>query len=187
MPRLIAPDVRVRESFVAAMAEFAAEGRGGDRTIIGRDLAEHSDQWRTADGFAAFVAAMRTEERQPRRSGLVPQTTWWWVEGPERAPEFLGRIAVRHRLTDALRRVGGHIGYDVRRSRRREGHATAMLAAALPLAHAMGIDPALITCDATNMASRRVIERNGGRRTPAPSATPTPGFLHFWVPTTLRS
>ena len=36
---------------------------------------------------------------------------------------------------DLLRR-GGHIGYDVRPSARRRGHATAMLAAALPLAAA---------------------------------------------------
>ena len=32
-------------------------------------------------------------------------------------------------LNDVLRELGGHIGYDVRRSRRREGHARAMLAA----------------------------------------------------------
>jgi predicted acetyltransferase len=37
-----------------------------------------------------------------------------------------------------------------------------MLRAALPIAHALGIDPALLTCDAGNAASRRVIERCGG-------------------------
>ena len=37
-----------------------------------------------------------------------------------------------------------------------------MLAAVLPEAHARGIDPALLTCDADNVASRRVIEANGG-------------------------
>ena len=38
-----------------------------------------------------------------------------------------------------------------------------MLAAALPLAAALGIDPALMDCDADNVASLRVIEKNGGR------------------------
>ena len=38
-----------------------------------------------------------------------------------------------------------------------------MLAAALPLATALGIDPARLDCDADNPASRRVIEKNGGR------------------------
>lgn len=37
-----------------------------------------------------------------------------------------------------------------------------MLHAALPVAHRLGIDPALVTCDLDNIASQRVIERNGG-------------------------
>ena len=53
-----------------------------------------------------------------------------------------------------------------------------MLAAALPLAHAMAIDPALITCDVNNAISRRVIEANGGRY-----ADRDADELHFWVPT----
>ena len=61
-----------------------------------------------------------------------------------------------------MREVGGHIGYDMRPSARCRGHATAMLRAALPVAGALGIDQALITCDADNVGSRRVIERNGG-------------------------
>ena len=62
---------------------------------------------------------------------------------------------------------------------RHRGHATAMLAAALPLARTMGIDPALITCDVDNAISRRVIEANGGRY-----AGRDGNELHFWVPTT---
>ena len=38
-----------------------------------------------------------------------------------------------------------------------------MLAAALPITKTLGIDEALLTCDETNVASRRVIESNGGR------------------------
>jgi len=58
---------------------------------------------------------------------------------------------------------GGHIGYDVRPSARRPGHATAMLAAALPVARSLGISEALLTCLDTNIGSRRVIEANGGQ------------------------
>jgi predicted acetyltransferase len=53
-----------------------------------------------------------------------------------------------------------------------------MLAATLPLAGAMGIDPALITCDVSNAISRRVIEANGGAY-----AGRDDDELHFWVPT----
>lgn len=37
-----------------------------------------------------------------------------------------------------------------------------MLAAILPHAHGLGMDAALLTCDVDNLASRRVIEANGG-------------------------
>jgi predicted acetyltransferase len=86
-------------------------------------------------------------------------TTLSWVHDDE----VLGRLAIRHRLTPALEAAGGHIGYDVRPGARRQGHATAMLHAALPIAHALGVNPALLTCEKPNTASQRVIEANGGQ------------------------
>ncbi|WP_405520675.1 GNAT family N-acetyltransferase [Streptomyces canus] len=50
----------------------------------------------------------------------------------------------------------------VRPGARRRGHATAMLAAALPVCRQLGVARALVTCDADNTASRKVIEANGG-------------------------
>jgi predicted acetyltransferase len=176
MPELVEPTVAVRASFVAAMLEFADEGRAGDDTAVGRDLADWRERWATDEGFAEYVDAVvrDQEEDAPRRPGWVPCTTLWWVEGGE----YLGRIAIRHRLNPALREVGGHIGYDVRRSARRRGHATAMLAAALPVAARLGIDPALVTCDDTNIASRKVIEANGGILEDQRGVK-----LRYWVPT----
>jgi predicted acetyltransferase len=112
------------------------------------------------EAFGKFVAAVRADqlEETPRPPGFVPDTELWWVDGDE----FLGRIGVRHRLTPTLLEAGGHIGYDVRPSARRRGHATRMLGEALAIARELGINPALITCDVDNVGSRTVIERNGG-------------------------
>jgi predicted acetyltransferase len=104
----------------------------------------------------------------------VPSTTLWWDEGEA----YLGRIAIRHRLTPHLREVGGHIGYDVRPSARRHGHATAMLRGTLPVARLLGIESALVTCDVDNVASRKVIEGNGGILEDQRGDK-----LRFWVPT----
>src|SRR5262249_33820726 len=93
------------------------------------------------------------------RGGWVPGTTLWYVD----SDEYVGTLQIRHTLTPELRRIGGHIGYEVRPSARRRGHATRMLALSLPIAHELGIDPALVTCDVTNTASRKVIETNGGQ------------------------
>jgi predicted acetyltransferase len=74
--------------------------------------------------------------------------------------------------------VGGHIGYDVRPSARQRGHATAMLAAALPVARGLGIDRVLVTCDDDNIASRKVIEASGGVLEDQRGDK-----LRYWVPT----
>ncbi|MFC4035454.1 GNAT family N-acetyltransferase [Streptomyces polygonati] len=178
MPQLIAPDVRVHASFLAVMAEFTAEGRGdvADESMVGRDLRLWSHRWQDPAVFAEYVAALLADgdPDRPRTDGRVPCTNLWWAEGDE----MLGRIAIRHRLNDFLREYGGHIGYDMRPSARRRGHATAMLRAALAPTAALGIDEALITCDTTNVASRKVIEACGGVYEDTRG-----GKLRYWVPT----
>jgi predicted acetyltransferase len=103
-------------------------------------------------------------------------STWLWIV--DEADEVVGRVSIRHRLTDNLLQVGGHIGYAVIPSARRRGHATAALAQSLRIAAGLGIDPALVTCDDTNVASRRVIEKNGGQLEDVRMSK-----LRFWVPT----
>ncbi len=86
-----------------------------------------------------------------------------WVLVAEVDGFLVGVVSIRHHLTPELALVGGHIGYVVRPSMRRRGYATAALRTALPLAHSLGIDPALVTCAEDNLASIAVIERCGGR------------------------
>jgi len=178
MPRLHPPLTRVHASFLTAMEEFQAEGRGGpdDYSMLGREIRENADRWAEPEDFASYARRLRADtlEESPRPEGHVPATTLWWVDDEE----YLGRLTIRHRLTDHLLNVGGHIGYDVRPSARRRGHATAMLAAALPVARGLGIDSALLTCDEDNIASRTVIEANGGVL-----EDKRDGKLRYWVKT----
>jgi predicted acetyltransferase len=178
MPELVTPTTAVHASFVEAMAEFAAEGRGSvaDDSMVGRDLRERSAGWKDPAVFARYVQSV-VDDALPhtaRPDGYVPATTLWWVE----SETYLARIAIRHELTPWLLEQGGHIGYDVRPSARRRGHATAMLRAALPVAQRLGIARALVTCDHDNVGSRKVIEACGGlledRRADK---------LRYWVPT----
>jgi predicted acetyltransferase len=71
-------------------------------------------------------------------------------------------LSIRHELNEWLRTIGGHIGYDIRPSRRREGLGKRQLALGLAEARALGLERVLLTCDADNVGSRRIIEGNGG-------------------------
>jgi predicted acetyltransferase len=151
MPQLIRPLLSVAPSVRAAAREFGDDGLTAYTRAV-RDLPDGD--------LGGYVAALLAEvhEDTPRPEGLVPATHLWWVDGET----FLGRVHIRHRLTPDLFEVNGHLGYHVVPTHRRRGHATAMLQAALPFAKAIGIAQLLVTCDATNEASHRVIEAAGG-------------------------
>lgn len=159
-PQLIAPTVAVHASFLAAMDEFRADGAETvAHSNMAQELRSWVTRWPTAEGFAEYVGRTGGVVSEERVDGVVPKTTRWWVDGDT----YLGRVTFRHRLTPSLLTWGGHIGYGVRPGARRCGHATAMLRAALPVAHhELGIDPVLVTCDDTNTGSRKVIEACGG-------------------------
>jgi predicted acetyltransferase len=76
--------------------------------------------------------------------------------------EIVGRVSLRHELSDWLRRIGGHIGYGVVPDHRRHGYATEMLRMTLPLARDLGLVRILVTCDDDNAGSIKTIEKNGG-------------------------
>jgi predicted acetyltransferase len=89
----------------------------------------------------------------------VPATEFWWVEGAT----FLGSVGIRHELSELLETWGGHIGYAVRPSARRQGHASAMLAGALDYVRAnLPLERVMLTVELRNEGSIRVIEKNGG-------------------------
>lgn len=93
-----------------------------------------------------------------RFARLPMQRRWIWDGG------FCGQINLRWQPgTAALpEHVLGHIGYSIVPWKQGRGHASAALAALLPLARAQGLPWVELTCDVGNPASRRVIEKNGG-------------------------
>ena len=110
----------------------------------------------SCDIFDKFDRYRNERDLPPERVGA---DTFWMVDDEKRY--FIGEIAVRHRLNDALAQRGGHIGYGVRYSEWNRGYGTKMLSLALEKAKEMHISPVLITCNDDNFASARVMEKNG--------------------------
>jgi len=126
---------------------------------IAEEYAAHGEpRYRMAltdcDGYLQMLAA----DDAGTTPGHVRMTSYWAME----AGLMVGSIRLRYTLTPAQRQVGGNIGYDVRPSRRNQGYATRMLALTLVRAREAGLNEVLLTCDVDNVASARVIQKNGG-------------------------
>ena len=137
----------------------------GDRVLFGSadailELAEENPQLvldRFADRATVGVRYRRDGTTAPRLPALF---RWMW-DG-----EFAGNIDLRWApdggaLPDD---VPGHIGYGTVEWKRGRGYATTALSLMLALAVEEGMTEVDIVTDVDNIASQRVVERNGGVR-----------------------
>lgn len=151
---LASPATRWEVEYRALIEDFAAAGElkipGGGRAELAR-----SD-------FAAFVQRLQEARGVDLAPGIVPSSAYWLLRHDASGVTVLGVSHLRQALTPALEDVGGHVGYSIRPSERRRGYGTRILALTLPHARALGLERVLLTCDTDNIASARIIEKNGG-------------------------
>lgn len=159
--KLVVPAREHLASYVGAL-----ERGWSPDNVRGKDAAQEQLAWiaRDAEGFLASLddpeargAPIRLPDGTlvPRLPGIV---RWMW-DGA-----FCGSIGLRwqHGTAALPPACPGHIGYAVVPWKRRRGHGTAALAQMLDEARARGLPHVEITIRPDNIASRRIIEANGG-------------------------
>lgn len=147
---LIKPTVDLKDEYLAFYQEWKQSGEQMVPWVISKDPSD----------FSAMVQELHAEESGEKLpEGWVPASTYWLITQDKK---IVGAVNIRHQLTVPLLQTGGHIGYGVRPSERRKGYATQILALSLQKAKELGIEKALVVCDATNLASERTILKNGG-------------------------
>ena len=160
---------------------YPPEYREKDEIYLTLPIEEESEKYRDyRDEFKAFSSPMDgtdllevtedtkewvekenemwREENLP--NGYVPSTLL--VAKRRKDEKVVGMINIRHSLNDHLLKIGGNVGYSVRPTERGKGYGKKMLSLSLPYLKALGNIRALVTCNVTNEASRRIITSNNG-------------------------
>lgn len=161
MAQLILPDIKYKDSYLEALNEF----RDADDPFFSRRLIYRAYDMRELENdFEACILRPLSDFSRGigMPEGFVPQTEYWLVQGNE----YLGAIRIRHELPEHLKCAGGNLGYEIRPSRRRQGHAKTAGKLGLEKAAGLGVPKVLITCNALNTPSVRtamslVSELNG--------------------------
>ncbi|HWK79000.1 MULTISPECIES: GNAT family N-acetyltransferase [unclassified Microbacterium] len=149
---LTRPTADLFDSWAAAVDEF------GGIHIDGSGMTTP-----TRGDRASFDELVANAERMADTSvappeGRVHNDLYWITDGGD----VIGFVSLRHELNEWLRHFGGHIGYSVRPTRRRQGYAHAGLALAMDRARELGLESVMLTCDDDNPGSYRTIEGAGG-------------------------
>ncbi len=141
------PSEKYTGSYFEAMAEFATEGH------------PQMPEGMSLEQFPAYVQRLHDYAvGKNLTEGRIPSKEFWMVD----ADGYAGRIILGLTYTATPERVGHHVGYAVRPSKRRRGYATAALHLLLDEARKLHIYKLMPSCGTANVASRKVIEANGG-------------------------
>lgn len=177
------PSARYKHSHLDAIREF--------REVDHRKMSD--EELATIDAnFSVYVQRLLDwEDATKIPPEWVPSSIYWLVlDEPERSEQvdnegkgvYIGRLNLRHELSKSLYEVGGHIGYEIRPSMRQCGYGKEILRLGLEKARERGLHHILVTCDETNIGSRKIIEANGGRFQNAVTQEGSPvKKLRYWI------
>jgi len=169
MPKLVLPSVKYKKSFLedflpSVDQNWDSWGKYWEKKVlIKKDFI----------AFVRFIKSFTRGKNLPK--GYPPQTVYWLVK----ENKFLGYLSIRHKPT-----LQGHIGYEISTKFQGHGYGKLILKLGLKKAKALGIKNVLLTCDATNIRSKRVIESNGGEFEGSSSqGKGKPRKLKYWIKT----
>lgn len=112
-------------------------------------------------------------------SKALGSTYLLWNESEKR---IFGITNIRHNLDEPyIRLYSGHIGYSILPSEQGKGYGTQLLALALEKTDELGIKDVLISCEQHNLASEKVILRNGGEFESLVQRDESEFLKRFWI------
>lgn len=145
IPFLSKPIDIYKDTYLEALDEFQKEGIN-----LSYDKSELNKN------FKKFVSKIIELELNPKLG--AKESTYWLIDNNE----FIGRISIRHTLTPYLQKYDGNIGFEIRPTKRKLGYGSIILGLGIDKIKSIGIDKIFVMCKDNNIASIKIIEKNGG-------------------------
>ena len=149
---LVEPSLEYREDAINYILE-SLEADGHCNGVGG--LHRYLDNY---EGWLEYLEYCRNYVADNER---VPSLEYLFVW--EEDNRIVGMINIRLSLNESLERLGGHIGYSIRPSERRQGYNRINLYLALLICREHGIDRVVLDCNRDNLGSSRSMMALGGR------------------------
>lgn len=149
MLKLVNPSKKYVKSFLKVIKDYKKDdnhfGRGGIDPLISAIEENNLD---------AYLKKLSDfEQGKNLKPGYVPGTRLWLIDGNE----WIGSFDIRHYLTPALEKSGGHIAANISPKYRGKYSSFIGIKMCLEKAHKLGLNKVLMTCDVHNSASYRAI------------------------------
>lgn len=152
MIKLIDPDEKYLEQYQEAYILSLKEIRLGN-------MKEHDLIFSNTNEINLIQKAIDAKNEKKLKPGYVPAYHFFLIDDDK----FIGEVHIRTKLTSLLLNFGGNIGYGINPKYWNQGYGNKILELSLIKAKEIGLKgKLLITCDNDNIASARIIEKNGG-------------------------
>lgn len=148
---LVEPSLEYREDAINYVRE-SLEADGHCNGVGG--LRRYLDDY---EGWLEYLEMCRNYVADNER---VPSLEYLLVREDDN--RVVGMINIRLSLNESLERLGGHIGYSIRPSERRQGYNRINLYLALLICREHGIDRVVLDCNRDNLGSSRSMMALGG-------------------------
>jgi len=182
---LVKPQLEQHQLFIEALIELQQHGDSVDFLEKSLNASALSDK----KYFVRYLQLLNDEAAGINlKQNRVAHTIYWLMDQDDQGELiWLGRVDIRHQLTPYLKKIGGHIGYVIRPTARRQGYGSLILKLALAKVRqgqpSIDTPNALVTCDEGNLASQKIIEKNGGIYiNTVKQKLPLPKKRRYWLP-----
>ncbi len=153
---LTKPSEKYKDSFISTVEEFV---KAKDPFFFYYpDYLKYSENKNLLENdFSDYILKPLENEAEGinLKEGFVPTQTLWLVDKDNN--NFIGDFKIRPKLTQRWLGYGGHIGYGISPTERRKGYGTKGLNLALDYCKDLGLSEVLLSLDARNEASYRII------------------------------